>query len=595
MQAVGVRCRWRFDRVVDVSGLGCSTLAAQAKLPPLVAALLEKRGFTDPASAHTFLEPRLGHLHDPRLLPGAARAAGRLAQAVRDGQPIVVYGDYDVDGVTASAILWHVLRLAGARVDIYVPHRVEEGYGLNSRAIEQLAQGRPVIVSVDCGITACGPARAAKEAGVDLIITDHHEFDEAGLGLPDAHTLVHPRLPGSAYPFGQLCGAAVAFKVAWEFARQHCGSDRLPDPFRDLLLDLLSYVALGTVADVVPLVDESRVMAVYGLGQIKRTGFVGLNALIDASNLREEKIGAYHVGFVLGPRLNACGRMGHAQEAVRLLTTGDPGEAAKIAAFLTRENERRRSVERGIFEQAMRMVVENGYDQPDQRAIVLGHEDWHPGVIGIVASRLVEAFARPVVMLHYPTNSEDEAEVTAQGSARSVAGVSIYDAIAHCQEMLSSFGGHAMAAGLKVPVSRVDQFRRRLVGWVNDRLAPEDLVGTLEIDTVCRLGDLSLGLFEQIDRLAPFGRANPSPVLCVRGVINDQPARRIGAGGKHLRLMLRQDRRLMSAVGFGMGDLAERLPVGTEIDVVFEPKVSTWQGRRQAEIHVKDLRVASAS
>ena len=591
MKWSGIRKHWQ-TKDIDRNGEALGRLLAQQlSVPPLVAHLLYARGLTEPGAARGFLAPKLTDLHDPALLPGATRAAERLCQAVRDKQPIVIYGDYDVDGVTASAVLWHVLRLAGAPdVEIYVPHRIEEGYGLNSQAVARLARQNPLIVSVDCGITAVEPARVARNAGVDLIITDHHELD-SGTGdaaLPEAHTLVHPRLAGSKYPFGFLCGAAVAFKLAWQFAKTHCGSDRVSDPFRALLLDLLGYVALGTVADVVPLVDENRLLTVFGLGRIKRTRFVGLNALIDASRLRDEAIDAYHVGFVLGPRLNACGRMGHARQAVRLLTDAPPGEARQIALFLEKENQRRRLIEKQIFDEAKQMVVESGYDTTDCRAIVLGKEGWHPGVVGIVASRLTEAFARPVVVLNY---NHDSVPHEAHGSARSVDRVSIYDGLEHCASLLNSFGGHAMAAGLRLDLDRVDAFRRRLVDFVNGRLPAADLVHTLDIDAVCTLDDVNAALFDQIFRLAPFGRSNPWPVLCVQGVTTDRPARRMGEHGRHLRLVVRQGRRLASAVGFGMGDLAEQLPAGVALDVAFEPKLSSWQGRRRAEMHVKDLRV----
>ncbi len=593
MQTVGIHKRWKWPKLDSETVSASQGLASQLGVAPLVAGLLMQRGITDPSLAESFLRPRLTDLHDPASMPGVVRAADRIGQAVQQRQPIVIYGDYDVDGITASAILWHVLRLAGAQASVYVPHRIDEGYGLNSQAITELAKHQPLIVTVDCGITAVEPARVAKQVGVDLIITDHHACDSHDQALPEAYALVHPRLAGSKYPFGELCGAGVAFKLAWQVAKQHCGGERLPDAFRSLLLDLLSYVALGTVADVVPLVDENRVLTVHGLGQIKRTRFVGLNALIDASRLRDEKIDAYHVGFVLGPRLNACGRMGHAEKAVKLLTMDDPDEARRIAVFLTQQNDRRRSVERSMLDEAKQMVVQAGYDREDHRAIVLGKPGWHAGVVGIVASRLAEQFARPVVMLSYPEDGGG-GKNEAHGSARSVEGVSIYDAIDHCSEMLSSFGGHAMAAGLRMRVDRIEAFRQRLVAFVNQRLGPKDLVATLTIDAVCSLDQVTPGIFDQIDRLAPFGRGNPSPVLCVQGVTNDRPTRRVGNQGQHLQLMLRQGDRLTGAVWFGMGGLADRLAAGVELDVVFTPKVSVWQNRTRAEMHLKDVRILAA-
>jgi single-stranded-DNA-specific exonuclease len=396
-------------------------------------------------------------------------------------------------------------------------------------------------------------------------------------------------LPGSTYPFQDLCGAGVAFKLAWQFCKVHCGTDKLPPDYRELLLDLLSLAALGTVADVVPLLGENRVIVTYGLGQIKRTKIAGINALIDASRLRDEKIDSFHIGFVLGPRLNACGRMGHAKQAVHLLTAAMAGEAVQIAEFLTQENDRRRATERAIFDEAKQMVMELGYDGDDCRAIVLGKEGWHPGVVGIVASRLVEAFARPVVMLNLDT-SGGSGGGEAHGSARSVEGVSIHEAISSCSALLTTFGGHAMAAGLRLPIDRIDAFRDALVRFVNTKLGPDDLVSILDVDAECTLDDLSLELVDQVRKMAPFGRDNPTPILCVRGAVLERAAERMGQSGRHLSLMLRQGKRLMRAVAFGCGDLAERLPAGVIVDAAFEPHINEWQGVRRVELHVKDLK-----
>ena len=607
-------------------------MASQCGLHPLVAELLVARGVDDPEPAKRFLKPTLMDLSDPAAIPGVEPAAQRIARAIADGQPIVIYGDYDVDGITASAILWHVLKHCGAEVATYVPHRIDEGYGLNEEAIRRLASGQwqdtdaeresapangadggehsadpsrdaPLIVSVDCGITATGPAKVAKQLGVDLIITDHHHLDPDD--LPDACCLVHPALVSRTSSQAadstdegsddasvrsstlDLCGAGVAFKLAWQIAKVHHGTDRVPEPMRKLLMDLLSFVALGTVADVVPLVGENRVLTMFGLQRIKHTRFAGLNAMIDAARLRDEKVDAYHVGFVLGPRLNACGRMGHASRAVRLLTVADDGEAGEIAEFLTRENDRRRATERAIVDEAQQIVIDSGWHRDDSRAIVVAREGWHPGVIGIVASRLVERFSRPVVILSVCRETG-----VAQGSARSVDGVSIYDGLAACTDHLDRFGGHPMAAGLALRCEAVDAFRESLVRHVNEQLAPEDLVSVVDYDAQIDLCDCELSLFDQIRALEPFGRGNPSPRLLLRGATLDRAAQRVGGGGKHLSLLLRQGDRIMRAVAFGHGDRADELPGGTMIDAIFEPKVSVWQQMRRAELHIKDLRLS---
>jgi single-stranded-DNA-specific exonuclease len=626
----GMQKRWQVAQQLSDDQLAqAAELAGQLRIAPLIGQLLVGRGWTDPKQAEPFLKPKLVDLHDPILIPGMRRAAQRLAKAVADGQPIVIYGDYDVDGVTATAILWHTLKLAGAQVSTYVPHRMDEGYGLNVNAIAQFCADdpKPVIVSVDCGVTAVEPARLAAEAGVDLIITDHHVFDEAD--LPDAYAIVHPCVldpkrgpddPSEVYPFEGLCGAGVALKLAWQTARVHCGCERLPKAFRDLMMDLLSLAALGTVADVVPLVDENRVIAHYGLGQIKRTSFDGLNALIDTSNLRGKKVDAYHVGFVLGPRLNACGRMGHAKDAVELLTTADKNRATDISEFLNGENNRRRATEKAITNDAKQMVIDSGYDQPDSRVIVVGSNDWHRGVVGIVASRLVDTFSRPAIVLDFgPSQSneiggnetggnegagngasngndadisvDDETASLAQGSARSIEGFSIHDALSQCAGLLTSFGGHAMAAGLKLPVESVDEFRRQLVEYTNTVLSVEDLAPVIHVDGQCDLGQIDIAFCKQLDLLAPFGQGNRTPILCVRDVLIDQPPQVMGKGGAHLRLVLRDGSVTRKAVAFGMGKLAERLPRGARIDVAFEPKLSEWRGVFSAEAHIKDVKL----
>ena len=593
MGEAGLLKRWLWDDAAGRRESDASRLASELGTHPLIGTLLAKRGLLDVAEARAFLGPKLTDLRDPVDLPGAEAAAGHIVEAARRGRPIIIYGDYDVDGITASAILWHTLTHIGAAVSTYVPHRIDEGYGLNDEAIRQIAtdaaagaagaETRPLIVSVDCGITAVEPAKVATDVGADLIITDHHEFDADN--LPEALALVHPGLGAAAAGIepSPLCGAGVALKLAWQIARVHCGSDRLPQALRDLLMDLLSLAALGTVADVVPLVGENRVLTAYGLGQIKRTSFVGINALIDAADLRGETIDAYHIGFVLGPRLNACGRMGHADDAVRLLTTADAEQAGKIATFLSRQNEQRRATEREIFEQARQMVIDRGADQPDCRAIVLGKQGWHPGVIGVVASRLVDAFARPVVMLSF------DGEV-ARGSARSVDGVSICQALAHCDRYLSSYGGHDMAAGVRLPVVDVDAFTDQLVDHVNQLLGPDELTPALSIDAECSLDDLTAEMVRQLARLAPFGRGNPAPVLCVRGVRMAYAPRRVGRSGAHLKFTVADDGRFVNAIAFGMGDLADQLPAGVELDVAFEPGINTWQGRSTVQMQVKDVK-----
>lgn len=577
----GQLMRWRLaehdggDALRDIPGVG-----------ELTARLLWGRNVREPAAAKRFLEPRLTHLHDPATLPGAPQAATRIVEALHRREPIVIYGDYDVDGVTATAILYHTLKTADphAPVTCYVPHRIDEGYGLNTDAINTLIDdGAKLILSVDCGITATGPAAAARDRNIDLIITDHHEVSAE---LPGAFALVHPRLPGSAYPWGELCGAGVAYKLAWQIARTFCGSDRVTEIFKKLLVDLLPLAALGTIADVVPLVDENRTIAMFGLGRIKQTPLVGLNALIDAARLRDEKIDSYHVGFVLGPRLNACGRMGHAKEAVRLLTDAPPDEAKQIAEFLTTQNDQRRATERRIFEQAREMVAELGFDHPDVRAIVLGHDEWHPGVVGIVCSRLVEAFGRPTVLVN-------TANGHAHGSARSIDGFNIHHALTTCSCHLEKFGGHAMAAGLTLATENLPAFREAMIGYAREQLKPADLVAVLEVDAAATLETLNLATVEQLRKLAPFGRANPEPVVLIEGVTVAQAARPLGSTGAHLSMLVRSQGGVMvRCIGWKMAEFLPRLGAGVRLDLAATPTINRWNGRSTVELTIRDLRWA---
>ena len=574
--------RWRIAEPDAQAG----ALAEAAGLSSLLGQVLLQRGLRSADEVRRFLDPSLGDLYDPAGLPGVVRAAERIVQAVRDGQRIVIYGDYDVDGITATSILYHTLKTAAPDADVgrYVPHRIDEGYGINTEAIAHLADGgAQLIVSVDCGITATEPAEEAKRRNVDLIITDHHQRSEQ---LPDAHTIVHPQLePEGAppYAFDELSGAGVAYKLAWQIARTWCGSERVSDVFRKLLVDLLSLAALGTVADVVRLVDENRIIARHGLGRIKNTSFTGLNALIDVASLGGEKIDAYHVGFVLGPRLNACGRMGHAKEAVRLLTDAPADEARQIAAFLDDENDKRRNTERTITKQATEMVHAAGYDRDDVRIIVMGHENWHAGVVGIVCSRLVDRFGRPAVLLN---TANDQAH----GSARSISGFDMHAALGACAEHLSSYGGHAMAAGLRLPVEKLDAFRQQMMDYAAAKLTVDDLTPHLDIDAEAALRDLTVGAVEQLNRLAPFGRGNPRPMFLVRNVKLAQPAQTVGRDARHLVLTLQSDRAMMRSIGWQMGKLAERLPAGTQLDIACQPKLNHYNGRTTVEPEIVDLR-----
>ncbi|MEM1164741.1 MAG: single-stranded-DNA-specific exonuclease RecJ [Planctomycetota bacterium] len=564
-------------------------LAARLRIEPVVARVLLARRRGD--EAESWLTPSLrAGLHDPSHLPDLDRAAARLLDAARSGHPIAIYGDYDVDGVTASAILWHVLRavVPHALLMTYIPHRLDEGYGVHAGAVRTLAeQGARVIVSVDCGVTAFEPAAAARECGVDLIITDHHNLPPRESGLPDAYAVVHPRLEGSEYPFGELCGAGVAFKLAWRIATMAAGSERVHEPMRETLLDLLALAALGTVADIVPLVDENRVIARFGLARVRTTRIAGLGALVRASGLAGESVDAEAAGFKLAPRLNACGRLGHAREALELLTTAEGDRAGEIARVLTSVNAERQSIERRIFEEACEAAESAGQTEPSARAIVLADERWHPGVVGIVCSRLVRRYHRPSILLHRDNG-------TCAGSGRSIDGYSLHAGLAASAAHLTRFGGHDMAAGLALETAHLDAFSATFGAHAAEHIDDSMLVRRLDVDAPATLSELSAESVHRLRTLGPFGRENPPPRLVVRDLrIADAP-RLMGERGRHLALRASAGgASAIRLIGWGWGDRAEHLAAGQRIDAVIEPKLNTWNGVTSVEGELVDARVAS--
>ena len=576
-------------------------LAEQLKTSTLVAQILLNRGVTRPEVGRDFLAPTLRLLHEPEAIPGVPAAADRIARAIRDREKVVIYGDYDVDGITAAAILWHAIGQLGGVCDYYVPHRIEEGYGLNADAVAQICDdGARLIVTVDCGVTAIEPARLARDRGVDLIVTDHHEFKGSGSSraeptsspatplLPDCCAVVHPRLPqATPYPNEHLCGAGVAFKLAWAVGKAVCGAARVSEAFRSFLMESLALAALGTIADVVPLVGENRVIARFGLGSIKQTRLTGLRALIESAKLQDQKIDSYHVGFLLAPRLNAAGRMGHARLAVEMLTTAKPPRAAEIAAYLESQNRARQQVERQILEQAIKQATDLKLDRDDQHAIVLGAAGWHPGVIGIVASRIVDRFHKPTLMV--ALNGETG---IGQGSGRSIGGFHLARALEACRHLLDAHGGHEMAAGLKVRTDRFEDFRAAFLDHARQTLAPDQLVPRLALEGEATLGEINLALVTDLQRLGPFGQGNRRPVLCCREVEVSGPPRVVGKSGEHLQLHLRQNGAHMKAIAWRFADLADRLTPGTRVHLAVEPCINEWNGQKFVEIEVKDLQFA---
>ncbi len=558
-------------------------LAREARIAPLLAQLLLARDICTPADVQAFLTPDFRALLPPDAMPGTIAAAARLAGAVQRGERIVIYGDYDVDGITATTILWHALRIAGADVRFYIPSRLEEGYGVNADAIDTIAQeGARVLITVDCGITACEPVARAKHLGLDVIITDHHQPQTA---LPDADAIVHPTA-GGASGNPHLSGAGVALKVAWALAQRLCGAERVNDGFRAFLLEATGFAALGLIADMVPLLGENRIITSYGLRQLRHTSNPGLQALINVSGLTDkQRYDDFDVGFRLAPRLNAIGRLGHARLAVELFTRADADRAREIATTLDGENRRRQDVEREIVKQAEALVVERGLDRDGCRGIVLASRDWHPGVIGIVASRLVNRFRRPTFMIAL----DDD---ISQGSGRSVRHFPLHEVLESCAAHLVNHGGHAMAAGIRLRADQVEAFTAAFQAEAARRLTPQDLRPKLQLDDVVPLPQLTTEMVDALDRLAPFGEGNPRPRLATPTVELVEPPRTVGRNGAHLQFTVRQQGTYRKAIAFGCGPQADALGQHREIQVAFEPLINEWNGRRKVDLRVIDWRPA---
>ncbi|HYO08106.1 MAG TPA: DHHA1 domain-containing protein, partial [Tepidisphaeraceae bacterium] len=609
--------RWNMP---EPDSAAATELAARLRTSPLVAQMLLNRGVREPAECQDFLRPSLKCLHDPAGIPGLTRAAERIARAIRDNERIVIYGDYDVDGTTATAILWHAVRVLGGTATFYIPHRIVEGYGLNPEAMAQIcADGAQLIITVDCGVTAIEPAQIARERGVDLIVTDHHEWRntadcglriaESGAAsnpssnpeseirnpqsplLPDCHTVVHPRLPrpdGSApYANPHLCGAGVAYKLAWGVGMAMSGATRVSEGFREFLLDATALAALGTIADVVPLVGENRVLAHYGLGGLTKTRLTGIRALIESAGLTGQALDSYDVGFKLAPRLNACGRMGHARLVVEMLTSANAAKAQEIATYLEGQNRARQAIERKILEQAEAMIAEHHLADDGSCALVLGREEWHPGVIGIVASRLVDRYHRPSVMVALSNGH-------GQGSARSIPGFHLARALDACTAHLESHGGHEMAAGLKLATDKFPDFQAAFCEHAKQTLSPDQLVPELRLDTLAELREITHALVADLKRLGPFGQGNRRPILCCRGVTVAAPPRRCGRGNEHLQLVVRQGQVTLKCIAFGYGPLDAQLTPGTTIDLAIEATVNEFNGRSNVELEVRDIAFSAA-
>jgi single-stranded-DNA-specific exonuclease len=551
-----------------------------------VALLLARRGIVDAEAARRFLKPDISHMHEPGLLPGTEEAAARLAEAVHRRERVAVYGDYDVDGICGTAILVSLLRAAGGDAVPYLPDRRTEGYGLDSGAVRRLAaEGVKVICTVDHGSRAVEEIALARELGVDVIVTDHHL---PGDGPPPAAVaLVNPRSAAgeASYPFPWLCGTGVAFKLGWAVARRLSGGGRVSESLRVRLTESLALVALATVADVVPLVDENRVAVVYGLALLRRNPSPGIRALMEVARLGDREPLVEDVAFRLAPRLNAAGRLGDAGRALELLTTGDVERARALAGELESENRSRREIERRIVAEARTRVAMDAQGLPPA-GIVVAAEGWHMGVVGIVAARLADEFHRPAVVVAMEGES-------GRGSARSVNGFHMERALAACGAHLEAHGGHAAAAGLEIRRDRLEGFVEAFARHAEEHFPPEDRSPKLVLDAIVPLGHLDAPLVRSLERLAPHGAGNAAPMLACGGLAIAGTPRPMGKAGDHVAFHVRDAAGdVRRAVWFGGTERLEetRAAGGGALSLAFRPEMDTFRGGGEVRLVVEDAR-----
>ncbi|MEQ6390063.1 single-stranded-DNA-specific exonuclease RecJ [Bacillaceae bacterium S4-13-58] len=532
---------------------------------PLLRNLLINRGITTEEEAKIFLNPSLSDLSDPFLFSGMDRAVERVKEAIELGEHILVFGDYDADGVSATSVLMEALLECEAIAEYYIPNRFKEGYGPNEVAFQNAAaEGFSLIITVDTGIAAVHEAKIAKELGIDLIITDHHEAQEE---LPDAYAIIHPKLSPN-YPFKELAGVGVAF----QFARALLGY------FPKHLLDL---VAIGTIADLVPLREENRVLATFGLKAFSQTNRPGLIHLKKQSGIKEDVINEEHIGFVIAPRINAVGRLQDAYPAVELLMSQNDEEAKHLAEEIDQLNKVRQQLVTEIAEEAEAMLEDN----PDQSVLVVAKEGWNQGVLGIVASRLVQKFERPAIVL-----AIDSSKNEAKGSARSIGAFDLFSNCMKVKSLFTHFGGHAQAAGMTLPIENVSSLRDILNELANKELSPEDFVPILEVDTSCDWSSLSVDAIQEMNQLAPFGMGNPKPLFHFDKAVPQQ-IRQIGANLDHLKLLFEKENKKIDMIGFGMGSLYQKIAIQSELEAVGRLQINEWNGRKSVQLMLEDLRI----
>ena len=549
------------NRVVEMS--------KEFHISPLTAIILYNRGIHDDDAIRRFLSKDIDVMHDPYLLKDMEKAAERIRKAHDNNEKLTIYGDYDVDGITSIAILYKYLTEMGIDTDYYVPDRMQEGYGVNKDALDKIhSNGSSLVITVDTGITAVEESEYAKEIGIDVIVTDHHECKER---IPDVYAAIDPKRKDCPYPFKSLAGVGVVFKLIQALDENKSLSD-LMDKYADLM-------CLGTVADISPLIDENRVIVTEGLKRFKTTSNVGLKALIDVST-NGKAITTSTIGYTIAPRINASGRLGCASRSVELFLTDDAEKAKKLAESLCEENTLRQQTEQKMFKEAMEYLDANPEVKEDN-VIVIPHTDWHHGIVGIVSSKITEKFYKPSILFAI---DGDEAK----GSGRSVNGFNLFGALENCSDLLEKFGGHELAAGLTIKAENIEKFRQKINSCSQKQINEAMLTPTIQLDAAIKVPYITLETVNDINKLQPFGVDNPTPSFAVRNIKIHKIS--VMSEGKHLRMTLLKDGKYLDSVGFGMGEYYQYLEEGDIIDVAFALDINDYKGFQNVQLILKDIK-----
>lgn len=565
---------WQIEQLSEEQQATRERLAQELKISPVAAGLLVRRGITTRAEASAFVHPSLSQLHDPMLMKGMREAEQRLSHAIDKGEKILIYGDYDVDGTTAVALMYRFLSAFYTNIDYYIPDRYTEGYGISFRGIDYAQEnGCTLIIALDCGIKSVDKVEYARQRGIDFIICDHHT---PGDEVPQAVAVMDSKQADDPYPFKHLSGCGVGFKLAQAYAQTH------NMPFEQALSPLLELLAMSIASDIVPLTGENRVLAYFGIERINRQPSVGLQGLLRMNELEGKQINISDLVYRIGPRLNACGRIKSGRAAVELLISEDATVATEIAQTIEAFNSERKEKDESITQEALQQL-EADPEHPNKHTNVAYGANWHRGVLGIVASRLTENYYRPTIVL------ADTDDGLIAGSARSVGGFDIYSAIDSCRDLLTNFGGHLFAAGLSMLPENLPEFKRRFEQYVAAHISEEQQVPVLRVEEELRLGDIDKQFYNVLRHLEPFGPDNPHPRFVTRGLINNRYTRRVGKMGEHLKLDLTDRSVAISGIAFGRGDMATYIQNGNAVDVCYSIEQNTYNGVTSLQMKVEDI------